>query len=194
MNLASNLYIRPSRLQSQVKSLILQQPYATQLGPITTVPQIISVYLSSYDIDMLTFVVQVSFSGSLYGILVTNYSQVAVPTAQQVYLGLDSTNLQPAAQSTLNPCQPGSNVFAFNSLQPLEWYNFCVVIGNLDPNPTLNTTVVCLLNQTQYPPSHITLRIKWAGRLIAVVCVLSFAILWSSWEYKLIRNSTDEAL
>jgi hypothetical protein len=160
-----------------VKSLILQQPYVIQLGPITTTPQVNSVYLSSYNINELTFVVDISAPGMLYGVLVVANSSQPSPTAQQVFLGLDYMNSIPVALVRLNPSLFGPNTLVFSNLQPLQSYNLCVLVGNRDPNPALNSTVVCLEKQTQYPPSHITLKIKAATRLFCFVSVLLLLIL-----------------
>lgn len=174
--LSSNLYIRPTRLQSRVKSLVLQNPYATRLGPITDVPNVQSIYMSSYDINQLNFVVQVSSSGNLFAVLNLGNTSASL-TTQQVYLGLDSKNLQSIKSIHLNPCQANDNSLSFNNLSPFQWYTLCVVVGNLDPNPNLNYTVQCLSAETVYPPSHVVLKIKWAGSIFALTCILILTIL-----------------
>lgn len=116
LDLSKNLYIRPTRLQSRIKSLILEDPYLSEVGAITTLPTITSIYLNSYNIDMLSFVVEVSAPGSLYSILILSNESTAYPTTQQVYFGLGTQNLEPAKKSTKTPCLAGPNSFLFEGL------------------------------------------------------------------------------
>jgi hypothetical protein len=178
--LSNNLYIRPTRLQSRVKSLILQNPYSSMLGPITTVPNITSLYLSAYNIDTLTFVVEASAAAKLYSVLVINNQTLGQPTTQQIYLSLGSLNLQPASQQILVSSQPGANTFVFSQLSSFQTYLFCVVVGNLDPTTTLNNTAQCLTGDTIYPPSYIRLTIKSGSRLYVYIwlsCLLVLSII-----------------